>query len=386
MNPQYTIEPKKIDGDLVVNATGPEDTQFYGVYLKGVRERWTVGGLSEESPHLSTHLRDFGSQESAQKFVEQLQANQDKLDAIGNHEPVEVAGVRYQPSSLEGVSRYVAEGGRSVQDDRKGSPMPVVETWELQCYLATGEMTPSIAANALYRPADQKAFDRQNLAVFAHNTAQDPDFSGYHAVAKEYRDAEGIKGDLEMRPGFTLADMPGIVQSFVKEHGNDILNNPKNNLLATGNTENEKSELDKLRDLYSQVAETCSQFANEMFASAQSEGNTKFRAWADNNSANQFAAAARHLSAFAKSEDAPKNAFENACDKLSMAVHGGRPSELASEELSTKLLQGLQEISQKIGVKENSHADNIMNSIRRSVESGLDQKKGQSNIHDLMQP
>ena len=158
---------------------------------------------------------------------------------------------------------------------------------------------------------------------------------------------------------------------------------------ATGNTENEKSELDKLRDLYSQVAETCSQFANEMFASAQSEGNTKFRAWADNNSANQFAAAAQHLSAFAKSEDAPNNAFANACDKLSMAVHGGRPSELASEELSTKLLQGLQEINQKIGVKENSHADNIINSIRRSMETGLwfkDQKKGQSNTNDLMQP
>jgi hypothetical protein len=222
---EYSVEPRKFseDGSEVL-PTESDDAQFYGVYARGINEHWGVGGRGPDADQLTNHIQDFPTPEAAQTFVERLQANAPQLEALGLHpakgsrEPVTVAGVRYLPSTDQGLdgraTHYLAEGGLGA-----GFQMPAVATWEIDRYLKTGELSPELAANATIHPenlAKLDGFERQNMKSFADAASHDPSFRAFRETeTKYYRNAGAMIPEGVNFRTFILDDMPKSLQNFV---------------------------------------------------------------------------------------------------------------------------------------------------------------------------
>ena len=245
---EYEVAPRKLskDGSEVLPAEF-DDAQFYGVYARGINEHWGVGGKGPDTDKLANHIQDFSTQESAQAFVDRLQANAPQLEALEHWGSVTVAGVRYLPSTDKGVAprqglaarqgpdgratHYVAEGG--LADYQR----PAVATWEIDRYLKTGELSPELAANAVTDPDNWKAlnpFEQQSLKNFAAATQADPSFREFRETETKYaRDAGArIPEGVNFRV-FIIDDMPNSLQNFVWSQKVGIEQNLNAHPLAT---------------------------------------------------------------------------------------------------------------------------------------------------------
>jgi|GEM_PF-3709693 len=207
----YAVEPKRIEDGMVVTPENPQDAEFYGVYVKGIRELWTVGGMDQ--PELSTHLRDFPSAAAAQEFIANVEAQKPQLELLEAGKPVKIAGVTYQPSTTEGM--YTAEGGIAE------NPMPMVRGWELRYALTSGNLTPELAANAIAHPDKLTAFDQQNLLHHVQETQQDYRLEGYRKLEGTYLKALGghVPADGLSDRVYSVEDMPDIYRAFVRNPG-----------------------------------------------------------------------------------------------------------------------------------------------------------------------
>jgi hypothetical protein len=209
---EYWVEPKQMNGNVVETTNPGEPAEFYGVYARGIKARWGLGGLDDDAAYLANHLGDFPTREAAQAFMEHLQSNAPQLEALMNREPVTVAGVRYLPT--EGNKRtYTAEGNAGA-----GFQTPVVATWEIDRYLKTGELSPELAANAAMHPenlASLNEFDRWSMRNMAESLRHDPHCQEFNKIEAEYiKAAGGFPGE-----GYTrvrLDDLPREMRKFVQ--------------------------------------------------------------------------------------------------------------------------------------------------------------------------
>lgn len=170
MGLEYIIEPKKLDVDQrTVLTVAPGEAEFYGVYARGVKAPWGIGGTDPDAEHLANHIRDFPDQVSAQAFVERLRVtNWAQIEAVERNEPVTVAGVHYLPEhDANGRLYYSAEGNLAA-----GYETAKIQPEEMDCYLKTGQLSPELAANARKNMAKLDDFEQENLK---HHAAERSD-------------------------------------------------------------------------------------------------------------------------------------------------------------------------------------------------------------------
>lgn len=214
---EYTIEAKKIDGDVVVPA-GTEDAELWGVYLKGISEHWGVNGKDPDAKNLKNHLYDFPSPAAAYEFVSQLEAERAKiLPAVERHAPVTILGVTYQPKVPAPSHDYRAEGSRY--------SLPDVASWEIRRYALTGELSPALAANALVGDTNKLSpFQKEALQHFAEMAQTDPSLSSFRKLESAYyKDSGGqLPENVNLRV-FTVDDVK-VLRDFVLQQSTPIEN------------------------------------------------------------------------------------------------------------------------------------------------------------------
>ena len=116
-------------------------------------------------------LAEFPSQESAQAFVQHLQAHGPALEALDAGRPVRAAGAEYT------VSGYAPSGealyAPNLPEDGTLRPVPASE---LAHYLKTGKLSLELAGNALHPEAQPDGFDQQSLRHFAEQNVANAAF------------------------------------------------------------------------------------------------------------------------------------------------------------------------------------------------------------------
>lgn len=189
-----------------------DDGKPHTVYLQNPQGVW-ASATGEQ------FIRDFATPLAADAFIQQLQAHGPLLDALQQHQPVTIAGVHYQPQTAENGYGYYrpqdAESDASLPAARPSQDM--VNTWELECYLATGTMSPEIAAQALNHFENLSDFDKENLHHFALEAQRDPHFTAFRQIeGQHYQQTGALLNPDGTFSNLALTDMPDPLQRFVQ--------------------------------------------------------------------------------------------------------------------------------------------------------------------------
>ncbi|MDD2749176.1 hypothetical protein [Acidithiobacillus thiooxidans] len=194
-----------------------DDGKPHTVYLQNPQGVW-ASATGEQ------FIRDFATPLAADAFIQQLQAHAPLLDALQQHQPVTIAGVHYQPQTAENGYGYYrpqdAESPTAGSDASLPSARPsqdMVNTWELECYLATGTMSPEIAAQALNHFENLSDFDKENLHHFALEAQRDPHFTAFRQIeGQHYQQTGALLNPDGTFSNLALTDMPDPLQRFVQ--------------------------------------------------------------------------------------------------------------------------------------------------------------------------
>ncbi|MDR7927248.1 hypothetical protein RIE95_09680 [Acidithiobacillus thiooxidans] len=195
-----------------------DDGKPHTVYLQNPQGVW-ASATGEQ------FIRDFATPLAADAFIQQLQAHAPLLDALQQYQPVTIAGVHYQPQTAEnGYGYYRPQDVESPIAGQTPSAGPsarpsqdMVNTWELECYLATGTMSPEIAAHALNHFENLSDFDKENLHHFALEAQRDPHFTAFRQIeGQHYQQTGALLNPDGTFSNLALTDMPDPLQRFVQ--------------------------------------------------------------------------------------------------------------------------------------------------------------------------
>lgn len=190
--------------------THDEPAHVYGVHVRRSDMPFWMAHYSPSDLDRRL-LYNFDSAEAANHFVERLKFNESALNDLYQGKPVVVAGMTYTSHG----HYYYAE---PVND--RFSTMAVINQWEIERYLSTGDLTPELFANAVERPENFSKldmFDRQAMLNFVDFARNFPDLQPYHDLENAYwrtQPMANVAHSGNVR-NFTIADLTPDVERFM---------------------------------------------------------------------------------------------------------------------------------------------------------------------------